>query len=729
MAVSGARRRGNATERAAVGETGADDRSAQPRASSRPAAAAPQTGRPLALGALLAGVGAPAVALSLLWFVGPGRLVRRRRRQPRHHPVGAPGRRRRLAARPRQPADRCASVVVTASPLGLTLLCGYLTYRLGPPGRRRLRRRRPARRSGSARSCSSGSYAAVALLTAVLAGAPGGRARPGRGLPRRRGGRRRSSAGSACSAAPVAPASCAGSIPVPALSIGYAAVVTVLLMVGRSARSSPRSASSSTGPRRSRSSTSSASTSPAGCCRCVLLAAHRPQRRAARGDATCSGSGFAVGTGTVVSPAQVDLGPVPSVPVLAALPDDGWSPGLGDRPARRTRPGGGGRRRSSPAARCRRAPTRAPPAVASAAAPSPASLLTVAASCAGGAIGPGRMADIGVAVRGDPHGRGRRRSAVGAVLGALPACLVDAAATTSPTPATRSRCRNLRRPAAAPARTTSPSPCTCRRSTTDGIDRLVAAAPAARPGAGRPRDGGHRAAPPARARRGRRTARREGPRGSVACAGAPHLPAPSGAPRRARVRRGHQPAGAARRVPTTRRTAPRWSPSAPTGTASRGWPAPSGPASRRSCTGSRTSPAARSGTGRSPRRAGPTSPTWWCSAGFMKLVGRGLPGRVRRPLRQHPPGAVAGVPGHARAGRRAGLRREGHRRHAVRRRRRRRHRPDRRPDRGPGARTTTTSTSLHERIKVAERRMLVDSVGRMAREGFTISDRKVRFGE
>ena len=36
--------------------------------------------------------------------------------------------------------------------------------------------------------------------------------------------------------------------------------------------------------------------------------------------------------------------------------------------------------------------------------------------------------------------------------------------------------------------------------------------------------------------------------------------------------------------------------------------------------------------------------------------------------------------------------------------------------------------SLHERIKVAERTMLVDSVGRMAREGFTISDRKVRFG-
>lgn len=39
-----------------------------------------------------------------------------------------------------------------------------------------------------------------------------------------------------------------------------------------------------------------------------------------------------------------------------------------------------------------------------------------------------------------------------------------------------------------------------------------------------------------------------------------------------------------------------------------------------------------------------------------------------------------------------------------------------------------TVESLHERIKIAERAMLVDVVGRMAREGFTITDRKVRFG-
>ena len=36
--------------------------------------------------------------------------------------------------------------------------------------------------------------------------------------------------------------------------------------------------------------------------------------------------------------------------------------------------------------------------------------------------------------------------------------------------------------------------------------------------------------------------------------------------------------------------------------------------------------------------------------------------------------------------------------------------------------------TLHERIKVAERAMLVASVGRMAREGFTITGRRVRFG-
>ncbi len=36
--------------------------------------------------------------------------------------------------------------------------------------------------------------------------------------------------------------------------------------------------------------------------------------------------------------------------------------------------------------------------------------------------------------------------------------------------------------------------------------------------------------------------------------------------------------------------------------------------------------------------------------------------------------------------------------------------------------------SLHDRIKEAERTMLVDNVGRMAREGVTVQNRRVRFG-
>lgn len=39
-----------------------------------------------------------------------------------------------------------------------------------------------------------------------------------------------------------------------------------------------------------------------------------------------------------------------------------------------------------------------------------------------------------------------------------------------------------------------------------------------------------------------------------------------------------------------------------------------------------------------------------------------------------------------------------------------------------------TVETLHERIKVAERRMLVESVGRMVREGFVVEGRRVRFG-
>src|SRR3546814_11092751 len=39
------------------------------------------------------------------------------------------------------------------------------------------------------------------------------------------------------------------------------------------------------------------------------------------------GPGFTVGTGTLVSPATVAIGPVPMFPMLAALPENGPTPG------------------------------------------------------------------------------------------------------------------------------------------------------------------------------------------------------------------------------------------------------------------------------------------------------------------------------------------------------------------------------------------------------------------
>ena len=47
-----------------------------------------------------------------------------------------------------------------------------------------------------------------------------------------------------------------------------------------------------------------------------------------------------------------------------------------------------------------------------------------------------------------------------------------------------------------------------------------------------------------------------------------------------------------------------------------------------------------------------------------------------------------------------------------------------------GVRDDDDEATLHERIKVAERALLVDTVGRMAREGWSVSDdRKVRIGQ
>lgn len=106
------------------------------------------------------------------------------------------------------------------------------------------------------------------------------------------------------------------------------------------------------------------------------------------------GPGFAVGTGTVVSPTFVTLGPVPAFPVLAALPPEGhppgWLAGVAALPALAAAIGAGRAQARSTARAYDLAAIRG--ACVGVAA---ALVLTVGTALAGGSLGTGRMADIG----------------------------------------------------------------------------------------------------------------------------------------------------------------------------------------------------------------------------------------------------------------------------------------------------------------------------------------------
>ena len=381
---------------------------------SRTDAAPQQVGRPLALGALLAGVGGPAVALSLLWFVGlvgwyadDGGTHGTTRSVLR---VGADA---WLLAHGSPLTLRDA--VVTASPLGLTLLCAYLTYRL-------------ARRAGAACDVDglgtvglgtvvlAGSYAAFALVTSVLAGMPA--AQPGMGMAFIGGA---FVGGVSGGAGLLRGAGRAGElrrrIPVPALAVGYAAATTVLLMVALGALLTVVglvvhwSAAVEVVD-------SLALDLTGGLLSLVLLAAIAPNV-VLLASTYLLGSGFAFGAGTVVSPAEVTLGPVPSVPVLAALPNDGWAPGwamaLVAVPVLAAGVAAFLVGRTVPTGSYQSAAVRGLGGGAFAGV-----LLTIAASWAGGSIGPGRMSVVGISF-GETLMTAVVALAIGGALGALPA--------------------------------------------------------------------------------------------------------------------------------------------------------------------------------------------------------------------------------------------------------------------------------------------------------------------
>lgn len=376
--------------------------------------ATPETGRPLAVGALVAGLGGPAVALSLLWFVGlvgwyaddggshgTTRSVLR---------VGADA---WLLAHGSPLTLR--SAVVSASPLGLTLLCGYLTYRLS-------RRAGAACEVDSLRTVGlgtvvlSGTYAAVALIVSVLAGVPG--AQPGMGMAFLGGavvGAVSGGAGLLRGAGRVGELRRA--IPVPALSIGYAAVATVLVMAALGALLTAVglvvhwSAAVEVAD--------ALALDLAGALGSLLLLAAIVPNVVLLASTYLLGSGFSVGAGTIVSPAEVTLGPVPSVPVLAALPNDGWAPGwamaLVAVPVLAAAVAAFLVGRTLPTSSYQSAAVRGLGGGALAGV-----LLSVATSWAGGAIGPGRMGELGVSF-GETFMTAVVALSIGGVLGSLPA--------------------------------------------------------------------------------------------------------------------------------------------------------------------------------------------------------------------------------------------------------------------------------------------------------------------
>jgi hypothetical protein len=108
------------------------------------------------------------------------------------------------------------------------------------------------------------------------------------------------------------------------------------------------------------------------------------------------GPGFAVGTGTLVSPTVVAVGPVPMFPLLAALPDNGptpaWTPALLALPVVLTALAVARSQRAHPTTAWDQGALRGLVAGVLAAV-----VFGVLALVAGGAVGPGRMTDVGPA--------------------------------------------------------------------------------------------------------------------------------------------------------------------------------------------------------------------------------------------------------------------------------------------------------------------------------------------
>ncbi|HET6651708.1 MAG TPA: DUF6350 family protein [Nocardioides sp.] len=281
-----------------------------------------------------------------------------------------------------------AGATISVVPLGLTALCGYVALRLGGWARAT-----SADEDGAAVALAAvvlaGVYGVVAVVTAVLATLP--TAQPGLvqsfagafllALVGGGAGLVRGEAGVLAGRLPetaVAVLRGAAGIAVAVLAAG-AVLVTVALVLDIGTGANVLSRLHADGP---------------GSALYTLVVAAFAPNAALMGGAYLLGPGFAVGTGTVVSPSVVALGPLPAFPLLAALPSPGpgaaWAPALIGVPVLAALLAG--------ALTVRRHPTRDWGSGALrglGAGVLGGVLVAVLVHLAGGAAGPGRMADVG----------------------------------------------------------------------------------------------------------------------------------------------------------------------------------------------------------------------------------------------------------------------------------------------------------------------------------------------
>lgn len=216
------------------------------------------------------------------------------------------------------------AATITVLPLGLTLFCGYVTFRF-------------ARWAGSASGAGAdddlallmaaavlaGVYAVVATLTAVLASL--GSAQPHLGLA--------FLGGLVLAGVAGAPGLVVGSgrwptfrdrVPAFVIAVGTGAASVVLLTVAAGALLVTVALALDFGSAANVLARLHTDV-PGGLLYTVVVAAVAPNA-VLLGGAYLLGTGFAVGTGTLVSPSAVVLGPVPAFPLLAALPEGGATP-------------------------------------------------------------------------------------------------------------------------------------------------------------------------------------------------------------------------------------------------------------------------------------------------------------------------------------------------------------------------------------------------------------------